>query len=444
MLLRNGGTVNLDSIGSWNKPANGLLDIPGSYGQPALDMLDFCGVDPDEQFPANTTSSIPTTYGLRPMLLFPSEDWGTDTLVPRQAGAARRWADFLATTPYSPAAQRRHRADHGRRRHDGLDLAQGRPEDRPGEEGDPRPDHLQALPDALRRASTRRRRATSSGRRTACSAPASRPYRPATRGRSRSPGFAGLGLERRHLPRHRPHRPAGHGPRTPTRRVAWPDGNTSLLRLLVSKLIPSAMSDVDGARPTQETIVQSRCRLQPARPAPQQGPHPPQQHGRGRQARAAATSNYGLGDLRQPATAHAERVRATHVVMACWNRVTARLVDGLPRAPGRGARLRAQGAARLLPRRPAQLAGVRGRADLERQPARGQPVLGQHEPVRRARGSARPTGRTPTRPAQPAMLTLTATPNDPSATTQLESYERGRQHAAPHELRATSSARSST
>ena len=25
-----------------------------------------------------------------------------------------------------------------------------------------------------------------------------------------------------------------------------------------------------------------------------------------------------------------ERVRAKHVVMACWNRVTARLVDGLP------------------------------------------------------------------------------------------------------------------
>jgi spermidine dehydrogenase len=37
-LLRNSGTVNLDSIGTWNRPAGGLLDIPGSYGQPALDM----------------------------------------------------------------------------------------------------------------------------------------------------------------------------------------------------------------------------------------------------------------------------------------------------------------------------------------------------------------------------------------------------------------------
>ena len=31
-LLRNGGTVNLDSIGTWNRPAGSLLDIPGSYG----------------------------------------------------------------------------------------------------------------------------------------------------------------------------------------------------------------------------------------------------------------------------------------------------------------------------------------------------------------------------------------------------------------------------
>jgi hypothetical protein len=62
--------------------ANGLLDIPGSYGQPALDMLAFCGVTPDEEsFPENINSRIPADYGLRQMLLFPKQDWGTDTLV---------------------------------------------------------------------------------------------------------------------------------------------------------------------------------------------------------------------------------------------------------------------------------------------------------------------------------------------------------------------------
>ena len=63
-------------------------------------------------------------------------------------------------------------------------------------------------------------------------------------------GFVGLGLEPTIFP--------GIG-RTaqqdmqenggPTR--AWPDGNTSLLRLLVGKLIPNAISDVNGAGPTR-------------------------------------------------------------------------------------------------------------------------------------------------------------------------------------------------
>ncbi len=37
-ILRNGGTVNLDSVGTWNQPAGALFDIPGSYGQPAVDL----------------------------------------------------------------------------------------------------------------------------------------------------------------------------------------------------------------------------------------------------------------------------------------------------------------------------------------------------------------------------------------------------------------------
>ena len=35
-ILRNGGAVNLDSIGTWNRDAPG--GIPGSYGQPAVDF----------------------------------------------------------------------------------------------------------------------------------------------------------------------------------------------------------------------------------------------------------------------------------------------------------------------------------------------------------------------------------------------------------------------
>ena len=43
--LKNGGTVNLDTVTSWNQTTGGLEDIPGSYGQPSVDMLEYLGVD---------------------------------------------------------------------------------------------------------------------------------------------------------------------------------------------------------------------------------------------------------------------------------------------------------------------------------------------------------------------------------------------------------------
>ena len=101
-LLRNGGTVNLDSVGTWNQPAGALLDIPGSYGQPAVDLLSYLGVDPNN-FPELTNSSIPASYGLRQMLLFPAEDWGSDTVL--QNRTTQAWPDFLAQTPLSAEAQ---------------------------------------------------------------------------------------------------------------------------------------------------------------------------------------------------------------------------------------------------------------------------------------------------------------------------------------------------
>src|SRR5205814_6881823 len=106
MLLRNGGTVNLDSIGAWDKDAGGpRQDIPGSYGAPALKLLEFCGVGTTEDtFPELVNSQIPSSFGLRPMLLFPRQDWGQDHLVRAKQGS-QSWADFLATTPYSPEAR---------------------------------------------------------------------------------------------------------------------------------------------------------------------------------------------------------------------------------------------------------------------------------------------------------------------------------------------------
>ena len=38
------------------------------------------------------------------MLLFPKQDWGKDTLIPNRT-SSQAWPDFLATTPFSPAAR---------------------------------------------------------------------------------------------------------------------------------------------------------------------------------------------------------------------------------------------------------------------------------------------------------------------------------------------------
>jgi spermidine dehydrogenase len=109
MLLRNGGTVNLDSVGAWNQPQGGVPpSIPASYGQPAVDMLAFCGVDA-HSFPNTRGPGIPSDLGLGQVLLFPAADWGKDTVV-RAKTPSQSWPDFLAGTPYSathrPASRR--------------------------------------------------------------------------------------------------------------------------------------------------------------------------------------------------------------------------------------------------------------------------------------------------------------------------------------------------
>src|SRR5262249_36902271 len=106
MILRNGGTGNLDSIGFWDQGAGGARhDISGAYGQPAGDMLADLHVAPShDALPARPNSSIPASLGLRRMLLFPRKDWGRDYLIRNKLGS-QSGADFLATTPYSPEAQ---------------------------------------------------------------------------------------------------------------------------------------------------------------------------------------------------------------------------------------------------------------------------------------------------------------------------------------------------
>ena len=86
-----------------------------------------------------------------------------------------------------------------------------------------------------------------------------------------------------------------------------------------------------GARPTQENILVAQCRLPAARPArtttSASASTTRSSHVKPGSSASATTprSPTSTGDGRK-----GERVRAKHVVMACWNRVTARLVDGPP------------------------------------------------------------------------------------------------------------------
>ncbi len=111
----------------------------------------------------------------------------------------------------------------------------------------------------------------------------------------------------------------------------WPDGNSSLLRLLVDRLIPGAVSHPGGAAPTMENVVNAvtdyskldrrgnkvRIRL----------------HSLVFRVEPAVDSRKKLAEVDYliDGEKSGRRVRAKHVVMACWNRVTAHVLEDLPR-----------------------------------------------------------------------------------------------------------------
>ena len=338
MLLRNGGTVNLDSVGTWNQPAGPLFDIPGEYFQPALDLLDFCEVDPNNFVTPRTNNSIPGSYGLRSMLLFAAEDWGSDTVERTrfEPNNAAGWTSYVNRLPYSQAAKDaivRIQTDAT----DWLVAKHGPMSDAEKKAlltGITYKQYLMEYVGAPEEAIAEYQRGSHSllgaGAQVVSAADSWALGRP---------GFLGVELEEESFPGigrtpQLDFLPGGTGPSP-----AWPDGNASLLRLLLSKLIPPAFGDVDGDRPNQENIVKADCdytkldrpennlRIRLNSLAFKVKPGNP--NAAGGSAGSLATVDYKIVDPgRRPL---GFRVRATHVVMACWNRVTAQIVNGLPR-----------------------------------------------------------------------------------------------------------------
>jgi spermidine dehydrogenase len=417
-LLRYGGAINLDSIGTWNRPAGSPAvgrDIPGGYGQPALDMLGYLGVTPGA-FPDTQGPGIPGDLGLRPMLLFPKADWGEDVLVPNRA-AGQDWAAFFATTPYSPQAQ----AELTR-------LMTDTTTDYIAAKDGPKTD---AEKKAILAAITYKRylidyaglseEATTWFQRTSHGLYGAgiQAVQAGDLWLLEYPGFEGLGLEPGDFPGvGRTAQMDAMADSDPT--VAWPDGNASVARLLVSRLIPDAF---EGPAPTQETIVTARChydRLDRAandvrirlnsfvfnvRPA-----------GRGR---ALAAVDYVLGG-------QGRRVRARHVVMACWNRVTAHTVEGLP--PTQVDDLTYARKVPLIYGR----AGLRNwrafaNAKIASVSPRGNSLFWDSTSLTVGQKFGDVYGPTPNDPASPAILNFTCVPTDPSRLSQLSAYEAGRE-----------------
>ena len=259
--LKNGGTVNLDSTGTWNQHDR------RADGHPRL--LRPAG-GRHARLPRRRARRVPRDLQREPAgcarCCCSRPRTGARTrVVPNRLGP-QDWTEWLATTPWSPEAQAAIVRIQTDLTTDWI-AEQARPEDRPGEEGDPLPAHPEALLHGLHRGAGEGDPASTSATATACSARAPRPSPPATCGRSAHPGFEGLGLNLDPFP--------GIG-RTPqfglleeaeeSPSPTWPDGNSSLLRLLLDRLIPGR-----GVAPRRRSADdgerrQRRHRLLEARP----------------------------------------------------------------------------------------------------------------------------------------------------------------------------------
>jgi len=311
LLLANGGTFAIESPFPYSKEAHGLLDS--------------LGIDP----PALEKRCVDRELykGLTPAFFFDKETFGAERLVPgvprgsgddTPSGKASGWQTWLATTPFSEAAKR----DIARIQEEKTDwmtgLSQAEKRDRLSRMSyvDFLLKVVKASPDVIPMYQTRPHGLYGIG---ADAVPALDCWALGY------PGFTGLGLDR-----------------TPTGRLSFtargavtqqdeyffhfPDGNATIARLLVRRLIPSAVPGhtVDDV----VTSVADYSRLDRAG-------SPVRIRLNSTVVRVRHTSSSpGTGDVEvtYAAGSEAHTVRAKAAVLACWNMVIPYLCDDLPAA----------------------------------------------------------------------------------------------------------------
>ena len=427
MMLRNGGAVNFDSPNTWGITSGAQLDVPPS--QAALDLIDYLGVDL-VAFPSTQGPGLPSSYGLTNRLLFPREDWGADTVQRTrfEPNTAAGWAAYVSRLPYSQAAKDAIVRIQTDTTTDWIASKHG-----PGMTSAQRlhllttisytawlTDYLGAPAEAVIEYQRGSHGLLGAGAQCTSAADNFMLGRPGFSAANLLPdpeevanaGFPGLGRT--------PQMDNQTGTDLPGR--AWPDGNASPARMLVSRLIPSSFPD---GTPNQENVVTARCDYsqldrpgQPVRlrlnsfvyqvkPAERQG-------------------DLAKVEYEDTLTGTASFVQARHVVMACWNRVTAQVVKGLG----------TQQVSDLCYARKVPL--IYGRASLNNWRAFADARVSNISPrgnsafwdsisltVGSRFGSV--YGPTPSTPSQPAVLNFQVVPTGHTTTPQLGAYEVGRQ-----------------
>ena len=203
---------------------------PGAYSPVAASLLKELGIETQRFYQAYDTG-LYDRLGLRTGVFFDRETFGADRLV---AGLGKRpWPELLAEAPLTEAARR----DIARLYTEKVDYLTGPERRRQAREA--AQDQLRRLPDCTRGSGPERPallpdphpRPLRRGHRRRL-----RPHLLSHRGRLRGRGLSGRrrgwGSARRGHPRRREEPYIFH----------FPDGNASIARLLVSRLVPGALS----------------------------------------------------------------------------------------------------------------------------------------------------------------------------------------------------------
>lgn len=425
-MLRNGGAVNFDSPSTWGNTSGALKDVPPT--EAALDLINYLGIDLNA-FPSTTGPGIPSSYGLSGRLLFPRKDWGSDSVQRTrfEPDTAEGWTTYVNRLPYSQPAKDAIVRIQTDTTTDWIAAKHGT-----GMTPDQRlhllttitykqwlMDYLGAPKEAVQEYQRGSHGLLGAGAQCTSAVDNYMLGRPGFSAANQLPdpgavadsGFPGVGRT--------PQMDNQSGTSLPGR--AWPDGNASAARMLVSRLIPATFP---GGQPNQENVVNAICDYRQL-----------DRHGQNVRIRLnslvfqvqAANRRGEMAKIEYEDlnTGEGYFVHAKHVVMACWNRVTAHVVKGLPRRQ----------VSDLCYARKVPL--IYARASLNNWKAfadakinsitpRGNSLFWDSISLTAGARFGSVYGPTPNTPTQPAVLNFTVVATGHNTTPQLSAYEVGR------------------